>query len=115
MNKCVSNNCSLTYEGTEDSIHFLSKSTCAGDEIGWDFVSLVKSSKISFTAFCADMTRKLRPANVLSCPFMSVGTFVKWVFSWMSQMKIDFRKEIDPWFKYEPKMLACDALMLVWL
>ena len=40
---------------------------------------------------------------------MSVGTFVKWVFSWMSQMKIDFRKQIDPWCKYEPKMLACDG------
>ena len=24
-------------------------------------------------------------------------------------MKIDFRKEVDPWCKYEPKLLACDG------
>ena len=27
----------------------------------------------------------------------------------MAQMKIDFRKEIDPWCKYDPKILACDG------
>lgn len=24
-------------------------------------------------------------------------------------MKIDFRKEIDPWCKYDPEILACDG------
>ena len=27
----------------------------------------------------------------------------------MTQMKIDFRQHIDPWCKYEPKILACDG------
>ena len=40
---------------------------------------------------------------------MSVNTFVKWIFAWMGSMKIDFRKEVDPWCKYEPTVLACDG------
>ena len=40
---------------------------------------------------------------------MSVRTFVKWIFAWMASMQIDFRKEIDPWCKYNPKVLACDG------
>ena len=40
---------------------------------------------------------------------MSRKTFLKWIFSWMAQMKIDFRKEIDPWCKYDPEILACDG------
>ena len=83
--------------------------TCAGDEIGWDFVSLVKSYKFSFTAFCDEMTRKYKTNNILSPPFMSVKTFVYWLFSLMACMKIDFRKEVDPWCKYQPKVLAGDG------
>ena len=83
--------------------------TCAGDEIGWDFVSLVKSSKLSFTAFCDEMTRKYKTTNILSAPFMSVKTFVCWLFSWMACMKIDFSKEVDPWCKYQPKLLPGDG------
>ena len=41
---------------------------------------------------------------------MSVDTFVKWIFAWMGSMKIDFRKEVDPWCKYNPKILACDGI-----
>ena len=40
---------------------------------------------------------------------MSTNTFVKWIFAWMGSMKIDFRKEVDPWCQYEPKLLACDG------
>lgn len=40
---------------------------------------------------------------------MSVPTFIKWIFSWMASMKIDFRKEVDPWCGHEPKVLACDG------
>lgn len=109
LRKCLHNKCSLHYEGGLHSIHFLSKITCGGDEIGWDFVSLVKSSKISFTAFCDEMTRRYKTNNILSAPFMSTATFVKWIFSWIAQMKIDFRQHIDPWCKYKPNILACDG------
>ena len=107
--RCLKGNCTLEYDGKEHSIHFWSCQTCAGDEIGWDFISSVKSSKISFTSFCNEMTRKYVTTNALSVPFMSANTFVKWIFSWMSSMQIDFRKQIDPWCAYTPKVLACDG------
>ena len=55
------------------------------------------------------MTRKYHTTSPLSVPFMSTNTFVKWIFAWIGSMKIDFRKEVDPWCKYEPKLLACDG------
>ena len=99
----------MEYSGAEHSIFFLSKATCGGDEIGWDFISMVKASKMSFSGFCSEMSRKYRTNNIFSAPFMSVRTFVKWIFAWMASMQIDFRKEIDPWCKYNPKVLACDG------
>ena len=47
--KCLKSQCHLEYSGDQDSVFFLSNNTCAGDEIGWDFISMVKNSKISFT------------------------------------------------------------------
>ena len=70
---------------------------------------MVKASKMSFSGFCSEMSRKYRTNNIFSAPFMSVRTFVKWIFAWMASMQIDFRKEIDPWCKYNPKVLACDG------
>ena len=107
--KCLRNNCTLEYSGEEHSIHFLSTMTCAGDEIGWNFVSLVKSSTLSFTAFCDEITRKCKTNNILSPAFLSVKTFVCRLFSWMACMKIDFSKEVDLWCKYQPKVLAGDG------
>ena len=106
---CLGNSCCLEYSGQDNSIFFLSKMTCAGDEIGWDFISMVKLSRMSFLVFCNEMTRRYKTTNILSAPFMSLDTFVKWVFAWMGSMKIDFRKEIDPFCKYNPKILACDG------
>ena len=109
VRKCLNSQCHLDYSGDQDSVFFLSNNACAGDEIGWDFISMVKNSKISFTAYCNEMTRKYHTTSPLSAPFMSTNTFVKWIFAWMGSMKIDFRKEVDPWCKYEPKFLACDG------
>ena len=55
------------------------------------------------------MARKYKTNDILSAPFISAVTYIKWIFSWMGQMKIDFRKHIDSWCKYEPQMLACDG------
>ena len=107
--KCMADICTLEYEGDQDSIFFLSNFTCAGDAIGWDFVQMVKTSRISFSSFCEEMTRKYRKTHDISAPFMSSNTFIKWLFAWMGSMKIDFRKEVDPWCKYKPETLACDG------
>ena len=56
-----------------------------------------------------DMTRKYQTNNPMSPSFMSINTFLKWFFGWMSNMKLDFRKEIDPVCGYNPKILACDG------
>ena len=31
------------------------------------------------------------------------------VFGWLAAFKIDFRKEVDPWYSYNPEILACDG------
>ncbi len=38
-------------------------------------------------------------------------TFTKWIFSWMANFKVDFRKPFGSW-KYHPKILACDGTKL---
>ena len=85
---------------------FLSKTTCAGDEIDWDFISMVKTTGTSFTAFCNEQTRRYKTTNVFSSPFMNIKTFFNWIFAWMASMDIDFTQEVDPWCKYHPKILA---------
>ena len=88
----MGNQCQLEYSGEQDSIFFLSNFTCAGDEIDWDFINMVKTSKISFTAFCNEMTRKYQTTNPLAASFISVNTFVKWIFTWMGSMQISENK-----------------------
>ena len=88
---------------------FYTSTTCAGDEIRWDFIHAVKTSKISFTGFCNEMTRVYKTTHTNGDPFMSVKTFIGWFFGWLSAFKIDFHKEIDPYCGHNPKMLACDG------
>ena len=88
---------------------FYTNTTCAGDEIGWDFINAVKTSKISFTGFCNQMTRVYKTTYSDAQAFMSVKTFIGWFFGWLSAFKIDFRKQIDPFCGHNPKILACDG------
>ena len=108
---CHNGTCELKFEevAEEQGICFSSKVTCVGDEIGWDFVQDVVTKRTSFKAYCEDMTRKYQTNNPMSPSFMSINTFLKWFFGWMSNMKLDFRKEIDPVCGYHPKILACDG------
>ena len=50
---CDAGNYTIPYStaAEEEHIFFLSKYTCAGDEIGWDFINGVLKTKTSFTAF----------------------------------------------------------------
>lgn len=102
---CSGNNCYL-FGGEKEGIFFLSKSTGAGDEIGWDFVDMVRKGRFSFTAFYSINTQRYKTTNSKSQNFMSAKTFGKWWLSWVVAMKIDFRLEIDPICKHDPKMLA---------
>ena len=90
-------------------VFFTTGVTCLGDEMGWDFISLVKKSKISFSGFCAEMTRKYRTNSVLPRDFISPNTFIRWFFGWLTAFQIDLRKHVAPWCEYSPEVLACDG------
>ena len=108
---CEAGQCESTHESVakEMGIFFTSGVTCLGDEMGWDFISLVKKTKISFTGYCGEMTRRYRSNNVLARDFISPNTFIRWFFGWLSAFQIDFRKHVDPWCEYSPEVLACDG------
>jgi hypothetical protein len=108
---CLARNpeCQLSYSGEPDCLHFWTRNTAAGDEIGFDFVGRVQHSKLSFTAFCEDMTRRYKLFAIDSACFMSRSTFVLWFFSWAARMRIDFREHIDPWCGRNPHVLAGDG------
>ena len=71
---CQNGTCELKFEevAEEQGIYFAFKVTCAGDEIGWDFVQDVVTKRTSFKAFCEDMTRKYKTNNPMSPSFMSI-------------------------------------------
>ena len=106
MNKCEKKFCDVS--GTF-SMFFYTNTTCAGDEIGWDFINAVKTSKISFTGFCNQMTWVYKTTYSDAQAFMSVKTFIGWFFGWLSVFKIDFRKKINPFCGHNPKILACNG------
>ena len=55
------------------------------------------------------MTQHYQTTNVLSSPFISPSTFVKWFFAWLAAFKIDFREHVDPWCKHKLKIIAGDG------
>ena len=107
---CIRGICTIPYTkcAEEKAIFMYSTATIAGNEIGWDFVQSVITKKLSFSAFCKEMTRKYQ-TNIMAGPFMSPNTFIKWLFGWIASFKIDVQKEIDPWCCYNPRMLACNG------
>ena len=109
--KCSSNTCKTNHSdlAKEEGIFFYTKMTCAGDEISWDFIRCVKASKISFTGFCTLMTNLYKTIHSDSQPFMAVKTFIGWFFGWLSALKLDFQKELDPFCRYNTRALACDG------
>ena len=108
---CKDGNCKLTFHSLAETIgvFFSTGMTCAGDEIGWDFVNSVLKFKTSFSGYCTEMTRKYITSMDNAPHFMSPNTFINWFFAWLASMKIDFRKHIDPQCGHNPKMLACDG------
>ena len=66
--ECKAAQCTVdfTEQAKNEAIFFSSLMTCCRDEIGWDFISLVKTSKISFRGFCNEMTRRYKTNNCLA-------------------------------------------------
>ena len=78
--KCPRNMCDKKFVDASGTwgMFFYTSTTCAGDEIRWDFIHAVKTSKISFTGFCNEMTRVYKTKHTNGDPFMSVKTFIGW-------------------------------------
>ena len=109
--KCQNKNCTIPYdkEAQHRGIFFYTAKTAIGDEVAWDFINAVQKSKTSFRGFCTEMTQKYQTNQVAAYPFLTRNTFIGYFFGWLSAFKIDFRKEIDPMCKHDPKVLACDG------
>ena len=108
---CQNGTCKIPYivAAQDKGIFLKSSQTGAGDEIGWDFIELVRRTKTSFSAYCNELTQKYQTTNINAGPFMSGNTFIGWFFAWIRAFKIDFQKEVDPWCEYKPTILACDG------
>ena len=109
--KCQNKNCTIPYdkEAQHRGIFFYTAKTAIGDEVALDFINAVQKTKTSFCRFCTEMTRKYQTNQVAAYPFLTGNTFIGYFFGWLSAFKIDFRKEIDPICKHDPKVLACDG------
>ena len=101
--------CDLLYTGEEDCLFFNTSKTAVGDEILWDFVSLVRGGHMSFTRFVNFMTRRYQTTHCESAPFMSRKAFLDLFFAWVASHQIDYRQEIDQWCGHNPKILAGDG------
>ncbi|KAL3885944.1 hypothetical protein ACJMK2_025975 [Sinanodonta woodiana] len=94
--------------GEKEAIHFLTRDTGAGDEIGWDFVDHVLNSYISFGSYCTIMNSLYKRVSHNSASFMSNNTFIAWFFSWISKFNLEYRQTCSI-CKFTPKMLAADG------
>ncbi|XP_057307007.1 uncharacterized protein LOC130645141 [Hydractinia symbiolongicarpus] len=111
MRLCLQNCCERKWDGWNESIFRLSSATCAGYEIGWDFVDAVKTSGQTFSGFVTVMNNSYRRRNHGAQKFMSVPVFIDWFFAWVSAMQIEFRQQCRL-CGGESKILACDGTKL---
>ena len=108
---CCNDKCEISFQeaAEEKGIFFYTTKTAVGDEVGWDFVRAVQNMRTSFRGYCREMSTRYETSHTPAYPFMSGNTFTSYFFCWLSAMKIDFRKEIDPKCGHNPKVLACDG------
>jgi len=107
---CVKGTCVRRYDGAENSIFCLSKSTAVGYEIGWEFVDAVMTSKQTFRGFITVVkNRYLRYKR--NCEFLSINTFIEFFFAWASRMNLEFRESCSG-CEGSPTVLACDGTKL---
>ena len=109
IRKCLKKNpdCDIG-PGSNESVHFFTKLTGAGDEIAYEFIDLVLKCSTTFSAYCDIKSTQYKRINDKSASFMSNNTFIYWWFSWISKFNIDFRIPCKL-CKFKPNMLAADG------
>lgn len=100
--------CLLHWTGINQAVFRISSQKCAGYEIGWDFIQLVKRMGCNLSSY-SHRINVLYKTQACRDKFMSPSTFRKCFFSWASHQDIDFRKQCN-WCWRNPKILACDGI-----
>ena len=77
-------------------------------ELGWEFVTLVSVSSMTFSGFSKYMTSQYLRNNPKSRSFMDTKTFIKSWFGWACCIHIDFRQPCK-WCGWDPPILAGDG------
>ncbi|XP_065683364.1 uncharacterized protein LOC136096133 [Hydra vulgaris] len=107
--RCVNLSCVRFWDGAEHCVYRLS-STCAGYDIGWDFVDSVQTSGQTFSGFVTNTSNRYKRMNN-AVSFMSNSVFIDWFFGWASHMGIDFREQCTMCGNSN-RILACDGTKL---
>ncbi|XP_047144680.2 uncharacterized protein LOC124818179 [Hydra vulgaris] len=109
--RCVGMSCIRYWDGAEHCVFRISSSTCAGYEIGWDFVDSVQTSGQTFSGYVTNMSNRYKRMCNNALPFMSNSVFISWFFGWTSHMGIDFREQCTMCGDSN-RILACDGTKL---
>jgi len=108
---CLANICKLYWTGEDDSIFRISKVTCAGYELGWQFVAFIMNGKNTFRGFVTYHNEIYSLSDPHGESFMSVRLFIDWFFAWSSRMNFEFRQTCK-WCKGDTVSIACDGTQL---
>ena len=97
--------------GSRDGIFFKSKMTAFCDEVMQDFEDELfnTTNGTNFSTYVARMNSIYESNGCAPKQFCSSNTFTDSMFAWWANKQIDFRQHVDPYCKYEPKVLACDG------
>ena len=106
---CIAKTCILRWDGKSEYIFRLSTETCAGDELGWDYIAYVlHNSRPTFSGFCNIKNDEYSMRNNSCKKIMSPPTFEKWFLTWASHLKRKFTGQKLCCGTY-PTMLAGDG------
>ena len=102
---CKAKLCSKVWNGDEEKIVRHTYQSCAGEEIGWDYIEHVVHSKCGFKSYCNIMSARYKSMGSKE-KFMSATTFRAWWRCWASLQNREFRKQC---FGGDCDALACDG------
>ncbi|XP_066924458.1 uncharacterized protein [Clytia hemisphaerica] len=104
---CSTGKCCLRWDGLFENIFRISQQICIVEELCWEYIDMVCTSKTTFASFrqCIDNNYKRHRSPKY---FMSAKTFLKLFFSWASHQPRDLNRQCN-WCGESPQVLACDA------
>uniref|UniRef100_A0A7M5WYX6 SWIM-type domain-containing protein n=2 Tax=Clytia hemisphaerica TaxID=252671 RepID=A0A7M5WYX6_9CNID len=104
---CPEEKCVIHWDGSNENIFRLSQQVAVAEQLLWDFVNRVITTKCNFAAFCQNIDQ-IYTYSGSPKRFISPKTFLKVFFAWASNQGREFRR-CCPWCGSAPKVLACDG------